>query len=149
MSLYLALKYLHVLFAITAVGFSASYGIWIWRTRGDAKTLPAILAGVRFLDSRFANPAFLVLLLSGLAMAYLAGFPLTALWIAAALILYFAVALVGILAYAPAFRALRRSADNPASPDLRSALKRSLLLNAVAGILVLLIVVLMVVKPSP
>ncbi len=149
MSLYLAVKYLHILLAIIAVGFSGSYAFWIFRSRGETQTLLQVLSAIRFMDSRFTNPAFLLLLLTGLAMAFMTGLPLTTFWISAAVALYVMVALVGMLLYAPAFRQLRNAARDLGvdSDAFNRALRRTAALNALAGFLVLLILFLMVFKP--
>ncbi len=151
MSLYLLLKFLHIFLAMIAVGFSGSYGIWMLRSRHDAADLVRVLAGIRFIDSRFTNPAFLGVLLSGFLMTYLVGLPLTTFWIAGALVLYVAVAAIGILVYVPAFRRLRLAASSQEFDlaEYRQALNRAAIINALAGVMVLLIVFLMVVKPSP
>ncbi len=151
MSLYLLLKFLHVFLAMIAVGFSGSYAVWILRSRDDPAGLVRVLAGIRFIDSRYTNPAFIGVLLAGFAMTLLSGLPLSTFWIAGALLLYVAVAAIGILVYVPAFRRLRLAAQSERLDlgEYRSALSRATVINAAAGVMVLLIVFLMVVKPMP
>ena len=55
---YEALKFFHVLFAIVAVGFNASYGIWLARAARERDHEAFALRGVKLLDDRFANPAY-------------------------------------------------------------------------------------------
>ena len=109
-----------------------------------------VMSTIRVLDSRFANPAYGLLLLTGLFMAFNAGLPLTTFWIAAALILY---ALVLILAFAiisPNFRRQLRAleTDGPTSDAFRSAAATGRIWGIVVSILVLCIVFLMVVKST-
>jgi uncharacterized membrane protein len=83
MDLYPLLKYVHILLVIVAVGFNASYGIWLARaSSGDGGAhLSHVLAGIKFLDDRFANPAYALLLVTGLAMVFVGSIPLTTFWI--------------------------------------------------------------------
>ena len=149
MSLYTVLKFIHILSAITAVGFSASYVIWIMRALAEPDKLPYVLRGIRFLDSRFTNPAFLLLLITGISMALTIGYPLTTFWIAAAIILFVVVALLGIFLYAPTFRRMRLAAENAqTSPAvLQDLVRRSIVMNLLVGGNVLVILGLMVFKP--
>jgi len=57
MSLYSILKFFHVLLAIVAVGFNASYGIWLARAAREPQHELHVLRGIKILDDRFANPA--------------------------------------------------------------------------------------------
>ncbi len=150
MNIYVTFKYLHVMLAIIAVGFSASYSIWINRAAHEPENLKYILRGVRFLDSRFTNPAFLGLLLFGLGMAWYVGLPLTTLWIGTAIALYFAVALLGILVYAPIFRQLVGTIETRGvrSSEFQILLRRSNLITLFLGVIMLLVVFLMVFKPT-
>ena len=88
---YLILKWLHVLLAITAVGPNITYGVWLARASRDPKVLAYTLRGVKILDDRIANPAYGLLLITGLAMVYIAGYSLLTPWIAVALVLYVAL----------------------------------------------------------
>ena len=60
--LYPYIKLLHVLLAIVAVGFNASYGIWLARAAREPEHLGHVLRGIKILDDRFANPAYGLLL---------------------------------------------------------------------------------------
>jgi len=72
MSLFTLLKFLHVLLAITAVGANVTYGVWLSRAARDPRHLPFALRGVKMLDDRLANPAYALLLVTGVAMIYAA-----------------------------------------------------------------------------
>ena len=99
--LHLVLKWLHVLFAIAAVGTNLTYGVWIAGATRDGAALPFALRGIRILDDRLANPSYGLLLVSGLAMIYVGGWSLTTPWILPGLGLYVILVLVGLLGYRP------------------------------------------------
>jgi uncharacterized membrane protein len=150
MSLYLILKFTHIFLALVAVGFNLSYGIWIAHARREPEQLRHVLQGIRVLDNRFANPSYALLLLSGLGMIYLSGIPLTTFWIAAALVLYVVVALVGIFLFAPTFRRQIAILETQGAQSLefQRLSQRSTLLGIITTILVVIIVGLMVFKPT-
>ncbi|TMF50713.1 MAG: DUF2269 family protein [Chloroflexi bacterium] len=84
-SLYVVLKFIHILAAITAVGANITYGVWNARSQADPAHLGFTLKGIKFLDDRIANPAYGVLLLTGLVMVFVNSWPITSLWIVVAL----------------------------------------------------------------
>ncbi len=150
MLLYLLLKWVHILAAITALGANITYGLWISRAAKDPQALPFVLHTVRILDSRIANPAYALLLVTGIALVIVAPWPWTTPWILVSLILYVTAFLLGILVYAPAFRrqiALAESPAGPGSPEYAAAARRSNILGIVVTLIVVAIVYLMVVKP--
>ena len=149
-TVYILLKYLHVLLAIIAIGFNATYAIWIARAARQPEHLSYTLRGIKFLDDRFANPCYALLLVTGLAMVATGGWPLTTLWIDAALVLYIGILILGLGFYTPALR--RQIAElqthGSGSPEYQSTARRSTIVGIATLILVLLIVFLMVVKPG-
>ena len=150
MSPYLLFKFFHVLLAILAVGLSASYMVWMSRGAADPERLPFTLRSIRYIDSRFTNPAFGGLLLTGTIMVLVIGYRLTTFWIDAAVVLFVVVALLGSLVYAPSFRRLRLASEaGTADPALlRPLVRRALLMNVVVGLIVFAIIALMVFKPN-
>jgi len=91
--LYLWVKWLHVLSSTVLFGTglgTACYKLWGDATR-DVRTQAAIMRLVVLADYVFTTPAILVQLATGVALAHIAGFPLTRGWVFAALVLYFAV----------------------------------------------------------
>src|SRR2546428_3898523 len=66
MTWYLLLKYIHVLLGITAVGTNITYAVWDTRGAREKEHLCFAPRGVSFLDPRVANPAYGLLLLTGL-----------------------------------------------------------------------------------
>jgi uncharacterized membrane protein len=148
MSVFLLLKVVHVLSAIVAVGANVTYAFWLRRARGDRARLIDAISGVRTLDGRFANPAYILLLITGVGMVLTGAYSFETGWIAASIALYVFTAVLGITAFAPALRRQLAEAErDPASPAYALIERRSTLLGLVTTALVVLIVVLMVTKP--
>jgi len=148
--LFLLIKWIHVLSAITAVGANVTYGIWIGRASREPNVLPFVLRNIRLIDQRIANPCYGLLLLTGLTMAFMTRLPLTTPWLLTALILYAIAALLGIVVYAPISRRQMRLLESEGfeSPEYRSVAKQSTWLGILVTIDVVIIVFLMVVKPA-
>jgi uncharacterized membrane protein len=108
---YLLLKFIHVAAAITAVGANITYSVWNVRAQQDAAHLGFALKGIQFLDNRIANPAYGLVLVTGLLMVFVGHWSITALWIVAALVLYVVVAVVGVAVYSPVLKSQIRLAD--------------------------------------
>src|SRR4030088_1970578 len=104
MSLFVVLKFIHIVAAIVAVGMNISYGIWIGRAGNDPTQTGFAVKTIRFIDNRIANPAYGLLLITGLLMVFTLPVPITTLWIVLALVLWLALILVGIFAYTPTLR---------------------------------------------
>ncbi len=147
--LFLLVKYVHVLSAITAVGANITYGIWITQASRQPAVLPFVLRNIKRIDDWVANPLYALLLLTGLTMAFLLPLPLTTPWLTTALILYAIATLLGMAIFVPVFRRRVRLLETQGldSPDYRAAANQSTLLGIVVGIIVLAIVFMMVVKP--
>lgn len=104
LTLYTSLKFLHVLLAVVAVGANATYGVWLARAARDPEHTAFVLRGVKFLDDRIANPAYALLLVTGLSMVVVGDLDLTTFWIATALGLYVVAVLLGLFVFTPLFR---------------------------------------------
>ncbi len=148
--LFLIVKWIHVLAAITAVGANLTYGMWIAQASRQPKVLPFVLRSIHWIDSRVANPCYVLLLLTGLFMAFTVPIPLTAPWLLTALILYILAALLGILAYAPLVRRQTQLLETKGfdSPDYQAVARRSTWFGILVTVDVVIIVFLMVVKPA-
>lgn len=149
-TLYLILKFLHVLLAIIAIGFNASYPIWLARARREPEHALHVLRGIKTLDDRFANPAYGLLLVLGLAMTFIAGIPLTTFWIAAALVLYVLLVVGGFAFYSPVLKRQIAALESGGidSPEYQRLAARGTLVGILLAIDVVVIVFLMVVKPT-
>jgi uncharacterized membrane protein len=148
---YELLKYVHVLMAIVAVGFNASYAIWLRRASRAPDHRDFALRGVKFLDDRFANPAYGVLLLTGLIMVLTTpGLHLTTFWVLVALILYATTVALAAGVYTPTLRKQIEAleAEGPRSERYLALAKRSTVWGIVLGVIVAVIVFLMVTKPT-
>jgi uncharacterized membrane protein len=147
--LFNVVKYFHVLFVITAVGSNLTYGIWQARAGTDAEHESFALRGVKFLDDRVANPAYLLVLVTGLTMAWW-HWSYTTHWIQAAIVLFVIMLLFGLAIYSPALtrqiETLER--DGARSSAYRSAALRATIFGIAVMVPILTILFLMVVKPS-
>ena len=149
MSLFLILKWLHVLSAIIAVGANATYGIWLARAGRDAAHLPFTLRTVKMIDDRMANPSYALLLITGLAMVFTVPFPITTPWIMSGLILYGVLFVIGLFGYTPTLRkqiALAES-EGPQSAAYQAMARRGTILGIVLAVIAVAVVFLMVTKP--
>lgn len=141
--------FLHVLFAIVAVGTNITYSaLLLWSKHQTEMTVYALKA-IRMLDSRVANPAHILVLLTGLVMVITVPFPITTPWILSGLVLYVAIVVLGIAVYAPAFRRQLQIAtrDGVQSEAYGQAARSANILLWAVTLLAVLIVFLMVVKP--
>ncbi len=147
--LFLLVKWVHVLAAITAVGANITYGIWMSRASAEPKMLPFVLRNIRWIDRRVANPCYALLLITGLIMAFTLPIPLTTPWLLSALVLYVAVALFGVFAYAPLTRRQVQllESDGFEAPAYRHVAGASTRIGLLVTLIVVIIVFLMVVKP--
>ena len=149
MSLYILVKFVHILVAIVAVGSSAGSSLWLRLAMKDEEHLPFALRTSHFLDDWVTRPGLFLLLLTGLWMAA-THWTLSLLWVRAALVL---VVLVLALLYAlvgPIHNAVIRAAERNTLKTEEG--KRLELLFELAGggsgLLIILVVWLMVAKPS-
>jgi uncharacterized membrane protein len=150
LTLYSVLKFFHVVAAVIAVGFNASYGIWLARAAKEPEHAAHVVRGIKILDDRFANPAYAVLLLLGLAMVWEAGIPLDTFWIAASLVLYVVLVGLAIAGYSPALRRQVELAEagRVDTDDYRQTAKRSGAIGGILGVIVVVIIFFMVTKPT-
>ena len=150
LTLYMFVKFLHVLLAIVAVGFNASYGIWLARAAREPTHTPFTLRGVKMLDDRIANPAYGLLLVTGLAMVLIGDLDLTTFWLAAALVLYVIAVVLGLFVYTPTLRRQIAAidAEGPSSSSYQRLSQRGTTVGAILAIDVIAIVFLMVTKPT-
>ncbi len=148
--LYEILKFIHIMSAITAVGSNITYGIWNARVAQDPANTSFVLRSIKFIDDRVANPAYGMILLTGLLMVAVGHIAITALWVVLALILFVAVAVIGIAVFSPQLKAQIRLADSgeTSSPEYRRLARRSRMIGPLLGLIVVVIVILMVFQPT-
>jgi uncharacterized membrane protein len=63
-----------------------------------------VLSGIKVLDDRFANPAYALLLVTGLVMVWVGDLELTQFWLAGGLTLYLVAIVLGLFVYTPTLR---------------------------------------------
>ncbi len=150
MELYPYIKLLHILLAIMAVGFNASYGIWLARAAKEPEHQSHVLRTIKVLDDRFANPAYVLLLLTGILMVVISPLEFETLWISASIGLWMLLALIGLLGYTPALRRqiVLIDSGHSSSSEFQQLAKRGQLIGMILAVIVLVIIYLMVVKPA-
>lgn len=143
------LKLVHILSVIVALGANLTYACWLARAGRDPDRLVFVIESIGRLDRRIANPAYIVAFLAGAGIVLTGPFSFGTLWVGAAIVLYVLVALLGITVYAPAVRLqLALARTDPASPEYGTAARRSRLIGLGVTGLVVVIVALMVLKPT-
>ena len=147
---YEVVKFLHVLLAIVAVGFNATYGIWLARAAKEPEHEAFTLRGVKLLDDRFANPAYGLLLVTGLLMVWIGDLDLTQFWLLASLVLYVVAVGLGLFVYTPTLRGQIAALETAgaASTEFQTLSKRGTTVGIVLAVDVIVIVFLMVTKPT-
>ena len=147
-TLYLLIKYLHIVLMVFAVGFNFSYVVWTLRGEKDPTHLAFALKGVKFIDDYLANPCYIGVAITGFAMVAMGKKILPFLWLAIAL--YAVAMVVAYVIYTPLLRRQLQTleADGPDSQAYKTLSKRSSMVGASMGGLVLIILVLKVLKPS-
>ena len=150
MTLYTLLKFVHVALAIVAIGFNLSYAIWLRGPANDPAHAAHVLRGIKTLDDRFATPAYVLLLVTGFALIFEAGIPVTTFWILSALVLYVGIVVGGFIFYTPTLRGQTALAEGGQSDseEYRRLSKRGASIGGVLILLVFSIEFLMVTKPT-
>lgn len=151
MSLFVIVKFLHVLLAIIAVGFNATYGVWLARVaREDVPTQSFVLRGIKRLDDWFANPAYVLLAVTGVTMVFLGELRFTTFWIAGGIVLWAIAVALGFFLYTPMLRAQIRALETSGhhSEDYMHHAANARFIGIVLAVIVVVIVFLMVTKPT-
>ncbi|MEW5828306.1 MAG: DUF2269 family protein [Chloroflexota bacterium] len=148
--LYPILKWIHILAAIIALGANLTYPLWMTLAQKRPESLVFTLKTVKLMDDRMANPPYVLALLTGIGMVHAAGIPYTTPWIAAALILYAVVSVLGLGAYSPLLKKQIALAESPGpdSADYKAIALRGNILGGAISLMVIAITFLMTVKPQ-
>ena len=142
------LKLIHVVSAIIAVGANVTYTFWLARAHRDQDHVVFVIETIRALDRQIAIPAYVILFVTGVAMAVRGPYSLTSGWIAAAIGLYLVTFVIGIAAFGPNVRRqLVEARRDPSSQAYADVARANHHLTLVTLGLVGAIVVLMVTKP--
>ena len=150
--------FLHVLGAVSALGPTLTYGLWVRRGELDGPGPRAFaLRTISWIDRRLATPSYVLQAVTGTVLILLAGRDLlrTA-WLLLAIGIYALMVVFAVGLYAPTFRSQReiaeRLTERGADPDLEAkylaAGKRAATYGSVAVVLTILVLFLMVVKPA-
>ena len=150
MTWYTLIKYLHVLLAITAVGSNITYGVWKTLGAREPAHAPFALKGIAFIDRRVANPAYGLLLITGLVLLAVGQVGFRG-WVIAALILFVLLFVVAVGFYS---RVVRQQIEVVDKEGVTSAAykrldSQAMLYGIVSLLIALAIVFMMVVKPFP
>ena len=145
---FLLLKTVHVLAAITAVGANLTYGAWGALGDRDSEHLGFALRGIKFVDDRIANPAYGLLLVTGLLMAFLV-FSIGTTWILIALGIFIALAIGGATGYGPTLKRQIETLDRDGanSAAYKGLASRSTGIGLFLEVLAIAAVFVMVYKP--
>lgn len=148
--LYLLLKTIHILSAIAALGANLTYGFLTFKAEREPQHLPFMLHTIRWLDSKLANRSYIILLITGLLLVWINGYSFSMLWIWLSLSLFTLIALMGIGLYAPVLRHQIQLAEKHEinTEAYRKVRFKSMVLGIIVTSMVIIILVLMVIKPS-
>jgi uncharacterized membrane protein len=146
---FLFLKTLHVLSAIVAVGANVTYALWMARGERDPAHLGFALRGIKLLDDRVANPAYGVLLITGVIMA-VTQYSITLTWTLTGLVIFLVVAALATGVFSPALtRQLKAlDAEGVSSPAYQRARSTVMGVGLFMTVLVVAVVFVMVFKPQ-
>jgi uncharacterized membrane protein len=149
--LFVIAKFLHVLLAIIAVGFNATYGVWLaWVAREPVSTQSFVLRVIKRLDDWFANPAYLLLAVTGVTMVFVGELRFTTFWIAGGIVLWAIAVALGFFVYTPMLRNQIHALETtgPESEDHKRYAANAQFVGILLAIIVVVIVFLMVTKPT-
>jgi hypothetical protein len=151
MSLFVVVKFVHVLLAIIAVGFNATYGVWLARVaREPVPTQSFVLRGIKRLDDWFANPAYVLLAVTGVTMVLIGELRFTTFWIAGGIVLWAIAVALGFFVYTPMLRNQIHAleTEGPESEDYKRYSANARFVGILVAVIVVVIVFVMVTKPT-
>jgi hypothetical protein len=148
--MYQGLVFIHVLCAVIAVGANCTYPVWLARGKMQRDQLLFVLRGIKLIDGRIANPAYGLLLLTGIAQVLISGRTFHQTWLEWAILLWVVLAAIAYGMYSPGLRKQIKmletgTPDNPAYVALD---KRQNVVGGVLFLIVLVILALMVFRPG-
>ncbi len=150
--------FLHVLGAITAVGPTLTYGLWLSQgDRAGLETRAFVLRTTSWVDRHLATPSFMLQAVTGIALMLLLRISLfDTHWLLAGVVVYVVTAVFAIVIYAPTVRRQIALADGVAAApndatlasEYAAVARRARTFGIVAIVLTVTIVYFMIVKPS-
>jgi uncharacterized membrane protein len=140
----------HILLTIVAVGANVTFAIWIQRATIDRDALPFTLRGIKGINDRLTNPAYVLVFLTGLGMVLLSDTSLLTPWILLSFLLTIILVVVGVFGYSTTLRNQIALAESVGADDdeYKAAAWRGTYLGIAAGVIVLIILLLMIYKPG-
>jgi uncharacterized membrane protein len=124
----------------------------VWSTRGrlERQHLLFALRGIKFMDDRIANPAYGLLLITGIAQVIMSHRSWHQTWIELAIVLWVLLTIIAVAAYSPTLKrqiqlVAERGLDDP---EYAAVDRRSTVLGLMLMVIVLVIVGLMVFRPG-
>ncbi len=144
------LKFLHVFLAIVAVGSNVTYAVWQARAAHEPMHYGWGLRGVKLIDDRIANPAYIGLGIVGVLLVLTGPWDFLQPWVAVSIGLYILLAVVGFALYSPTLSRQIRvyETDGPEAAQFAELNARARLIGLALAAIVVAIVFLMVVKPG-
>ena len=136
--------------AIAAIGANFTYGVWFARARANPAFAETALRGVKFIDDFVANPCYLLMLPTGIALVALGGLGFGTHWIAWAMGLWLLAIVVGYAGYSPLLRKQIAivGAQGVESAEYAAVSTRANIVVAFLAVIIVGILVLMVFKPA-
>jgi uncharacterized membrane protein len=151
-TLYLVLKSLHVLAAITWVGGAIMTQAFAIRTlrSGDPERMATFASDVEFIGQRMFTTASLVLLLLGIWMVIIGPWSFGMTWILFALIVFGGSFALGAGFLGPESGRIGKlmEAQGPSSPEVQRRIRRIFLVSRIELLFLILVVFDMVIKPG-
>lgn len=143
------LKLVHVLAAIAAVGTNVTYFWWLRVARHGGREATTALEGITALDRRVANPGYIVLPITGVAMVLVGDVGFSTLWVASAIGLYVALGAFAGIFFAPSLRRqVELARDGHGGDEYAAAARRTLTTGMLTMLIIAVILYLMVLKPT-
>jgi uncharacterized membrane protein len=148
--MYQLLVFIHVLCAVIAVGANVTYAVWLTRGKLQRDQLLFALRGIKFIDGRIANPAYGLLLITGIAQVLISGRTFHQTWLEWAILLWVVLAALAYGLYSPGLRKQIKLLETgaPNDPAFVALDKRQTLVGVVLLLIAIAILALMVFRPG-
>jgi uncharacterized membrane protein len=148
--MYTGLVFIHVLCAVVAVGANCTYAVWLTRGKMQRDQLLFALRGIKLIDGRIANPAYGLLLITGIAQVLISGRTFHQTWLEWAILLWVVLAALAYGMYSPGLRKQIKLLENgtPDNPEFVALDKRQNVVGAVLLLIAIVILALMVFRPG-
>lgn len=140
----------HVLAAIAGLGANMTYVFWLAWAERDPAYFDVAVRGVHRLDRVLTNPAYAVILVTGILLVLAAVvWPFDQPWLLAGTLLYFVSGVISFALFVPSVRTqLAEAARSPGGPAYMAAARRSRRLAWLGVVIVAVVVWLMMAKPG-